>query len=87
MKYILLWTDPKEYKPLINGSSFFQQCEVKECFGTANRSLLDSITDFDLIQYELWHMRLNNLPTNRSPHQIYMMFMFEAPIRFPVDQS
>lgn len=90
LKYILIWK-PSYYTPFLGleGQQRFMEnkCEYQNCFVTGDKTYLPNITDFDAIIFNVRHMqdfRSNDVPTERSPNQIYIFYAMESADYFPV---
>lgn len=90
LKYILVWK-PSFYTPFYNseGQQRFleNKCKYQNCFVTGDKKYLPDITEFDAIIFNVRHMKKiqsNDVPTKRSPKQIYIFYAMESAEYFPV---
>lgn len=90
-KYILIWTlpntDPLMY--LGQGQQRFitRNCKETKCFISTNRSLFDSITQFDVIVFsikEIVEKKVTDLPIGRSLSQKYVFASSESSDYYPL---
>ena len=80
LKYILLYTPFFENKAWYRkeGQKEFMDCKVPNCYLTSNRSLLSGVEKFDALLFHPRDMPSGyKLPQTRSPHQRYIMYMYE----------
>lgn len=90
MKYVLIWKDHREEKPLVIGQKMFieQRCLHINCFFTYNKSLLDDdMTNFDAVVFNVQDVRTlpaNKLAMLRSPHQKYIFRSLQPAAKYPL---
>ena len=80
LKYILLYTPFFENKAWYRkeGQQEFMDCKVPNCYLTSDRSLLSGVEKFDALLFHPRDMPSGyKLPQTRSPHQRYIMYMYE----------
>ncbi|XP_050346006.1 alpha-(1,3)-fucosyltransferase C-like [Nymphalis io] len=91
MKYILLWTSPKNipFVYLGNGRKVFfdRHCSYNNCFVTSDKNHLGDYTKFDVIAFagpEIVRAPEDYLPDKRSLQQKFVFASLESPDYYPV---
>ncbi|XP_041987750.1 alpha-(1,3)-fucosyltransferase C-like [Aricia agestis] len=92
MKYILLWTNPKNtpFNYFGEGRNIFLRkgCAYTNCYVTSNRNFLGDYTEFEVIAFngpELnEYVYMNDLPKRRSERQKYVYANIESASIYPV---
>ena len=80
LKYILFWNEAygSTKYGFCCGTTPFLDCPVKDCFVTDDRSVVENVEDFDVIQFHQRSLAWYDLPKKRSPHQRYIMWYMES---------
>ena len=80
LKYVLLYTTffgDKTWE-MKEGEEEFKDCKVPNCYITSDRSLLSGLEKFDALLFHPRDIPFGyQLPQTRSPHQRYIMYMYE----------
>lgn len=89
IKYILLWTNPKEvpFNFFGNGQNVFKQkkCRWDNCYVTSDRFYLGDYTEFEVIAFNGPSLsRTINLPLRRSSRQKYVYANIESAYNYPI---
>ena len=79
-KYILFWNEAygSTKYGFCCGSQPFSVCPIKNCYVTDNRSLLESVDQFDAIQFHQRTINDKDLPPIRKRNQKYIMWYMES---------
>ena len=79
-KYILFWNEAygSTKYGFCCGTQPFSVCPIKNCYVTDNRSLLESVDQFDAIQFHQRTINHMDLPQIRNKNQRYIMWYMES---------
>lgn len=92
IKYILLWSNPKNtpFNYFGEGRTVFveKKCVYNNCYVTNDRNYLGDYTEFEAIAFngpQLSHLRyMNDLPARRHAHQKYIYVNIESAETYPI---